>query len=116
MKLLEPCTKCGKIVEVPFTRLLDKEYRPVCKACVVKSRRAQLRVVSKFDEFRRLKGTESGKKEFRLATVIQWARSHRNFVRRSTLAEYPVLELKALRDLCLDTARLIDEHLAVRPA
>jgi hypothetical protein len=58
------------------------------------------------DEFRRQR--DGAKTKYKLGSIVQWARSHRNFIKASNVAELPRDDLLALRMLCADTVALID--------
>lgn len=58
------------------------------------------------DEFRRQR--DGAKTKYRLGSIVEWARSHRNFIKASNVAELPRDDLLALRTLCADTVALID--------
>lgn len=61
------------------------------------------------DEFRKLRDGKRG--TFRLSIMIQWARSHRNYIKAAGAKDLDHDELLALRELAADTVRVIDERL-----
>lgn len=60
-------------------------------------------------EFRRLR--DGQKSVFRLSIIIQWARSHRNFLKSANHKDLDPNDLLALRELASDTVRVIDERM-----
>lgn len=86
----------------------EEDYRyavRVAKTCGVNASRKEIR-----DEFRRNRDSKTG--VYRIGMIIQWTKSHRNFVLRSDLSKFKRAELEALMAVSEDMARGIREHLA----
>lgn len=63
-------------------------------------------------EFRRLRdGQKNDKPTFRFAVILQWARSHRNFLKTVKKNTLPKDDLLAMRELCENTVQIINDLL-----